>query len=55
MVDESTDVRCQKLLCVMTSYWHETKGLTGDFVGLIHGIETNGITLFAAIEQELII
>lgn len=53
MVDESTDVSAQKLLCVTISFRHDKEGIQSAYLGLIPVIETNADSLFSALEMAL--
>jgi len=53
VVDESTDVGCQKLLCLIVRYVDSEKGVVDAFLGLVPVLETNAETLFLSMKNEL--
>ncbi|XP_005103816.1 uncharacterized protein LOC101845565 [Aplysia californica] len=53
IVDESTDVGCLKLLCLIIRYVDSEKGVVDAFLGLVPVLETNAETLFHPMKNEL--
>ena len=54
MIDESTDVASQKLLCVAVSYVSDSVGPVTDFLGLIPVVDTTAETLYTTLKDELL-
>lgn len=52
MIDESTDVSIQKLLCITISYVHDS-GVQYAFLGLFPVLETNAQSLYETLERGL--
>ncbi|KAK3789308.1 hypothetical protein RRG08_001698 [Elysia crispata] len=53
MIDESTDVPIQKLLCITISYVCDSEGVQYAFLGLFPVLETNAQSLYETLEREL--
>ena len=54
MIDESTDVASQKLLCVAVSYVSDSVCPVTDFLGLIPVVDTTAETLYTTLKDELL-
>ena len=53
MIDESTDVSIQKLLCITISYVCDSEGVQYAFLGLFPVLEINAQSLYETLEREL--
>ena len=54
LLDETTDIACKKLLCLIVRYYSKSKKcIVTAFLGLIDVINTTGKDLFAALKEYL--